>query len=228
MNCRDDDDDGDGISDTAERSGAETGFRTDPQSADTDGDGVDDGADPAPTVRACNNKLLFHDDFEPTLAPDWTTVKGSWSRHQNGFYQNTDPVPGAVSWIGSRSWRDYVVRFRIRLSQNSGDAGLGFRTRSVSENNNGGRQYYLGLYPDDDRAELGVMDGGWRPKLGGDVAIEAGKWHRVFLAVAGERVRVAVDGTSVIDGQVSTYDRGAISLRSYENPVAYDDVIVCR
>ena len=222
------DSDGDGISDEAEQSRADDGFITDPNAADSDGDGVDDGQDPAPTVKACNESLLFHDHFQRGLHPDWMPVHGTWKHHENGFYRNTDEVAGAVTWIGDRSWKDYVIRFRMRPSKASGDSGIGFRTQSVSAQNNGGSQYYLGLYPGEDAAVLGTMDGGWRPEHRAEIAVEPGEWHVVFIDLSGSEVGINIAGQSVFRKQLDTHDRGAISLRTYHNPTDYDDLIVCR
>jgi large repetitive protein len=227
--CFDTDDDNDGLSDSDEIAGLPSGFETDPLDADTDGDGTNDAADAAPLTAACHTTLLAYDDF--TVNPTgngWTVVSGTWSWNGVDDWTNSSSTAGANSWTGPQTWTNYVVEARMKLTTNANDAGLMARTRAVSAVNNGGQQYYLGLYPAANQVTLGYMNGTWNTIASGAVTIDPNIWYTVQLRMAGTSFQAYIDGTRVINTTSSTYSSGGIGFRTYYSPATYDYILACQ
>lgn len=227
--CFDTDDDNDGLSDSDEVAGLPSGFETDPLDADSDGDGADDATDAAPITAACQTALLAYDDFttNPT-ANGWTVTSGTWSWSGVDDWSNTSTTSGANAWTGLQTWTDYVVEARMKVTTNSNDAGLMFRTRAVSAVNDGGQHYYLGLYPSTNRVTLGYMNGSWNSVASGTVTIDPNIWYTVQVRMAGSSFEAYIDGTRVVNTTSSTYSSGGIGFRTYRSPATYDYILACQ
>ena len=227
--CFDPDDDNDSLSDSDEVAGLPSGFETDPLDADTDGDGYDDALDAAPVTAACHTTLLAYDDFttNPT-SNGWTVTSGTWSWDGVDDWSNSSTTTGANTWTGLQTWTDYVLEARLKLTTNSGDAGLMARTRAVSAVNDAGQHYYLGLYPSTNRVTLGYMNGSWNAITSGTVTIDPNIWYTVQLRMAGTSFQAYLDGTRVINTTTSAYSSGGIGLRTFSSPTAYDYILACQ
>ena len=228
------DSDGDGLSDERELSPPPGTIATDPNNPDTDEDGSNDGEDPAPTVAGCKEELLFFDDFRENARDRWATAKGDWAEQDGDILASTnEEIGGAVTWIGERDWRNYDVQVRMRLDtdeQGEGghDGGFIFRSTEVSDVNNGGAHYYLGLYPEQNRVSLGIMDGQWKPFANEDQDIETDRWYELRVRARGASLRIFLDGEEIIETQDNIYLEGSIGLRTFLSKTSYDHVIVCR
>ena len=115
----------------------------------------------------------------------------------------------------------------MRPDAGSGDPGLLFRAQSGGASNNGGSQYYLGLYPGSDEIVLGVMDDDWLPFASASVTIDEDTWYSVRVHSFGSSIEVYIDDVLHISTTDSTYAWGGVGFRSYYSPVTYDHVTVC-
>jgi hypothetical protein len=227
QDCWDEDDDDDDIFDEDELDGSYSGFVTDPLDPDTDGDGVDDADDPAPLTDACWTTLLFHEDFQDDPSGTWTDISGSWIWDGGDTYQSGDSTAGANTWIGPRSWTDYVVEVVIRPDASSGDPGVMSRVQSVSATNDDGESYYVGLYPGSGEVALGYQDGNWHELNRVAGGIVTGTWYTVQHRMSGGNHEVWLDGTLLISRTNGKYSSGSVGLRTYVSPATYDELIVC-
>ncbi len=227
VDCWDDDDDDDGVYDEDELDGSYSGFVTDPLDPDTDHDGADDDLDPAPLTAACQTTLYFYDDFVDDPASSWADISGSWSWDGYGTFANTSTTAGANTWIGARSWTDYVVEVVMRPDHSSNDPGFMTRVQAVSASNDHGESYYVGLYPSSDQVVLGYQDGGWNVVRSASVTIDSGVWYTLQHRMAGSDHEVWLDGSLIISDSDSSYAWGSIGLRTYRSPASYDYILVC-
>jgi len=232
LNCAEQpvsDSDGDGLPDDDERAGT-GGFVTDPFDADTDDDGVSDGHDAAPLHAACASHLYVWDDFTSDPASRWSVVKGNWAWDgAGGIYSNTDASDGNVTWLGPRpDLGDYVVEVRMRPDPGGGgDPGFFFRSTAVSPINNGGANYYVGLYPSSDLVILSYFNGRWNPFAFASYRIDVGNFYTVRVRAFGTRFRVEVNNTPLINATNGVYSVGSVGFRSFFAPASYDYILVC-
>jgi hypothetical protein len=142
---------------------------------------------------------------------------------------NTSSTSGAAVWIGPQpEWTDYTVEVTLVPNEGSGDAGLLFRAANISPNNDGGQQYYVGLYPTGDKVVLGRMNDGWASLHQASVSVSTDQAYRLKVHAQGSLFEVSVDDEPLLQFTDASYPNGSVGLRTYNRPTTYRRVVVCR
>lgn len=176
-----------------------------------------------PPVFAAN---LLSDSFDDGNANGWATQNGTWSVVQdNGsyVYRQTSANEGRAS-TGSTAWSDYAVEANVKIDNWNGT----------------NRAYVAGRYQDGNNfyaASLYNSGGGKleiRKKVSGstttlatlDYPLASGTWYTVKLELAGNTIRMYVNGTLQLTATDTSLTSGAVGLIAYKSAASFDNVVV--
>ena len=194
-------------------------------------------------VTASDGTLLFSDDFER----GWTEVSGSWQIERDltagGMGHPSDwaysPVPAAgveeITLVaGDVSWTDYTMEYKVKIY--AADGGVAREGSALVRADDDGKNAYL-VHPrvggDSGIVLYKEVGGVW----GNPVAVSNGgvlqnTWHMIRVAVAGNNIKVYLDGSEMpcldYTDATSPYMSGRVGLRQGEaaRHAHYDDVVV--
>jgi len=156
---------------------------------------------------------------------EWQFVEGAWSEDEQGIVTSPDNIgdENLAFYIG-RAYTDFEAEFEFRWDSDWTNAGFLFRARDA-------RHYYMVHFPvvnQQSRAEhfwamiSKVDESGFVEVLNREmihgVSSTPTLWHEVRLAVAGNEIRVWVDGRPLSVVTDDTYpDPGYVGLGTYES-----------
>jgi len=163
---------------------------------------------------------------------DISIIKGNWDYDNSTCtLENTDSGIGNIVWFGDGtsspdsdySFNNFIFTVGMILHANEFNAGVLFRTTSVSTINDGGQQYYVGLLPLNDGVQFGIMDDGFTQLNAqyGSITIDVDIEYQLKIIAQDGTYTVYVDGTQIMNVTNSQYTSGSIGLRSFKNPVTY-------
>lgn len=173
--------------------------------------------------------------FDGTELTDWQVVQGAWAldttRH---VYASSSTEQADVSWLGERSWTDYVLEADIQPDGlSSGAAGLIFRAQTVGPASDTGAYYYgglsLGSSPDAMTLQLGTVDQSFQILASAPVTLAPqADAYRLRVTVRDSHLTLALNGATVLELDDPTFTQGSIGLRTDQLPTAFDNVRVCQ
>jgi 3-keto-disaccharide hydrolase len=151
-------------------------------------------------------------------AKHWSVVDGSI------VGKNTEPVPVSTYLLTQRNFSDFRITAKVKLVQSEMHSGIAFWGRIAPEK--GDPHTYAGhlvMFP----SNWGMYDlyGRNSLKVDPEPAKKAGKqhdWNDLEILAQGNRVRVAVNGTQVVDWRDPEPERikeGPIGLQLHSNMV---------
>jgi hypothetical protein len=155
----------------------------------------------------------------------WEGHRALWSVRDGVIVgKNTKPVPVSTYLLTRRTFRDFRLTAAVKLVESEMHSGIAFWGRVAPER--GDRYTYAGhlvMFP----SAWGMYDLYGRNGLpvDGGPARKVGKqhdWNRLEILARGNRVRVAVNGTAVVDWSDPQPDRikpGPIGLQLHSNTV---------
>jgi hypothetical protein len=141
--------------------------------------------------------------------------------------RNSDPIPVSTYLLTQRLFSDFRLRAKVKLVQSEMHSGIAFWGRNAPEK--GDEHTYAG--------HLVMFPSGWGMydlfgrnglKVDPEPAKKVGRqhdWNDLEILALGNRVRVAVNGTAVIDWRDPEPERireGPIGLQLHSNTVAQE------
>lgn len=178
---------------------------------------------PSPAFAPPATEVLFADDFSRGIGAWRADRPGVWSV-ERGMLRAVLPdrkQQRSLLWTAGPEWRDIALEFDVCMVRGvdkgavvraHGETGIGIDLR-------GGRFQdvlaYAGEWPIG-RAAAAAADSAW---------------HHVRITVAGDRVRVAVDGAVRLDCRQGRVPQGRVALAAYTGGagacvVWYDNIVV--
>jgi hypothetical protein len=162
---------------------------------------------------------LISDDFEDGEAGDWTIVSGQWNV-SNGEFINTsdDPFPKGIAVSGPEV-TDFQLTAQLRSTDNDA-IGLVFGVHSEED-------YYLVKFTTQKNVQLQKRTGSAVSTLAttSPFSFTKGVAFEAAVRVQEKRIRVFVNGRTVIDFTDPTLTSGKVGLYSQFNKfAAFDDV----
>ncbi len=166
----------------------------------------------------------------------WEGHKDLWSVKDGVIIgKNTEPVKVSTYLLTKRNFSDFRFTGKVKLVQSEMHSGIAFWGRNAPEH--GDKYTYAGhlvmfpsgwgMYDLFGRGGLPV-DGGPAKKVG-----KQHDWNDLEILAQGNRVRVAVNGTAVVDWRDPMPDRikeGPIGLQLHSNPmpqeVQFKDMVI--
>eukprot|EP01084_Bolivina_argentea_P157388 274282_1 len=166
----------------------------------------------------------------------WRSVSGQWAYPPCGIL-GADQAAGAITWIGdhykpSMSWTNYNISLTMQLldpaSDSDDNAGLLFRAKAVSNTNNGGQQYYIGI-SGLGILQFGKMNNGWNIFYTSPKAVcDAKNPFLLTVTAVGNKYTIYVNGTmlTTYTDNSSPYTAGSVGLRDYISTALYSNLII--
>jgi hypothetical protein len=174
---------------------------------------------------------LLADDFSPRPLRNWTAsplgLAGNWDASTGIAAYNGGGH--TQLYAGSAAWADYKVEAKFRLANGSNYPG-GLRGRV---NTSTGESYAAWIYPGDGVIKLFRVVAWHIDTTGLQLLAQANVgtitpsvFHTLSLAFQGSAIKVAYDGSDVIQTTDTAYAAGAIALDVSNQPIDFDDVVV--
>lgn len=168
-------------------------------------------------------------DFEDGDSAGWMSSGGNWSVVADGsgkIYRQTSASGEALSCVGEPAMANYSVEGKIKLFDLEEWDASGIIARYTDNNN----YYMLRL------ANVGgITKVQLYKKLGGTFTllddealnININQWYTLKLVLDGFSIRGYVDGTHLVSATDTSLSAGKIGVRSYNESIAVDDIVVC-
>ena len=181
------------------------------------------GADSAPQPEPAESETITL--FNGKDLEGWHGHKSHWTVEDGAIVgRNTEPVKVSTYLLTDREFRDFRLRARVKLVKSEMHSGIALWGRVAPEQ--GDPHTYAGhlvMFP----SGWGVYDLYGRAGLPIDAepAKKVGKqhdWNDLEILAVGDRLRVAVNGSQVIDWREPLPDRirkGPIGLQLHANTV---------
>lgn len=173
----------------------------------------------------------FEEDFgDKARLPEWKQGSSggesqTWYIADGMLHQNTSNSDLHAIFMGTPTWKDYVARTRVKISNEENDsrAGLIFR-----ENKDG--FYLMRLHRETEKVQLLYHSKGpfgWFVLQERKLETEIGdKWHELAVHVAGNRIVGYLDGEPVLAATDEYSSGGRVGLYSVESKASFDDLKV--
>ena len=125
------------------------------------------------------------------------------------------------------SFDDFSYEADVTLIGNQGNAGLIFRVANAKNGADSYDGYYAGIGADG-FVVLGRVSQNWNELQYVKTSIKAGSTYHFKITAQGSSINVFIDDMSIpkISVTDSTYSRGAIGVRMFQTPAAFDNIIV--
>jgi hypothetical protein len=176
-------------------------------------------------------EVWFADDFEGTaLAPVWTPTTPSEWTVAGGMASQTNGVGLDQLALTSGTFSDFHATARIKINTGTGWAGINFRkTRATAATWNDGYNLFI---TNTGQVTLNVQPPG--SPLPADITLASyasgidptAEWVELTASAVGNRIRVWLNGTLIIDVTDSTYSQGYTSLSAYNVTADFDQITV--
>jgi len=124
-----------------------------------------------------------------------------------------------------------VVQARVRATAGSAghNSGLIFRVQNGGNStNNSQLAYWVGLNHTDDVVQFGFMDGRWTQLALEPYRMDADTWYDLRVHAIGDQIDIFVNDTNVISMRGDTYAYGSVGMRTWWQPMQYDDLLICQ
>ena len=173
----------------------------------------------------------------------WNNVKGTWDWTDDCQISNTNSGYGNIFWIGSRDgtapnsiydsteYNSFVIRANLSLdSSGENNAGILFRTQSVSSTSNGGQSYIFAIYAarDPNEVKIGLFNDGWTQLLRKDsdeeetLSIEYDTFYHLKIEAYKNLYNFYIDDDLIWSNvELDDYSLGSVGLRTYLQPATY-------
>ncbi len=166
--------------------------------------------------------LLFADNFDAGLRPEWRTSGGQWVA-QNSRYEQTQLWGEALTWPEgvSCSACDVSAKFVMpSTGASSGEGSIGLVLRMSDVNN----LYLADLHFSSQGVRLWKrVGGGWAPLVIKPFALSYDRAYVYRFVATGATLQVYVDGQLQIETTDATWGSGLAGLRASEAYATYDD-----
>lgn len=169
------------------------------------------------------DRKLLSDTFQSGSASGWNPQSGSWSVASDSTHVigigNTE---GEVK-TGNSTWDNYAVQAKIKMTSQNFGSGPGLTFRNQDSNN----MYQFQLNISTNNLRLMKKQGGvWSELASVPQSLNFNTWYTAKVSVNGTTITCYLDGKEKITFPDSTFDKGAIGLRSYNTASIFDDVLV--
>ena len=183
-------------------------------------------------IIAPTSNLLCHfesDDY-------WNVIKGNWIKDPNTcIVENTDDGFGNIIWLGDENgtipdinwiYSSFTIRVEMSIVDDNsgiGNGGILFRALNVSDINNGGQQYYVGLNIEHSRIELAKINNGLYESIAvghGGHSFDYGEIYLItIISRANGLIYIDLEGDELlITHQLNDIFTGSIGLRTFQAP----------
>ena len=175
---------------------------------------------------------LYYDFENQKQLDDWNVIQGTWSII-DGKLDGKGPQAGQpgimivlADHIWKDEWKDYTVKFKAKIQENTEDAGIVFRWQKAEPND---RRYYLYRIDNWPRGFNQQQAEGWvAGQMQGQekIEIESDKWYQFRLEVVGTKFNCYLDGKLMfnLEDPKNTYSWGRIGFRMWNSHAQYDDL----
>jgi hypothetical protein len=174
----------------------------------------------------CSADTLFYDDFEDGNYDGWEKKSGTWKVVDGALEKTGKSGEGKIILKTSEwnsAWKDYNVETRMMLTEGARDAGVMARVR-------GDNQFYFAEVKVEAFKIMQNNNGWLRPSVAESVPDEGqvkhNEWFHLRFEVDGSKLRHYFNGELVVEATKSTHMEGRIGMRSYEQAMKYDWVLV--
>lgn len=135
---------------------------------------------------------------------------------------------------------DFDVSLRLRIAENTGQAGILFRVTDAAEGRDAHNGYWLGIDADLQKAVFGRMSrkgDTWTGLAERAMAVRKGVWYEMRVIAHGNRFRAFVHRKGapqanpawpILDMEDAAHPSGALGLRALGVDAAFEDVVVAR
>ena len=157
----------------------------------------------------------FRDSFPTSHFDNWVTYGGGWRVRGAAF----GPSPDATSSFAVATttvFQDFTYEADVSVGD-AGNAGLMFRVSKPSLGADAYNGYYVGLFPQQGRVELGKVGGKYTPLQSAQKTLAVNTPIRVRVEARGPRLQVFVghDTQPLLEVTDETFTKGAIGVRQY-------------
>lgn len=132
---------------------------------------------------------------------------------------------GEKAIVRDQIWDDFTMQAKVRIVKGVRDAGFVFRVQHPAVGFDAQKGYFAGLIPGSQKVVLGKMDGArWTEMALKDYPCRGNQWYTLKVDAQGDRIRVFVDGTPVIDMPDGSYSTGFAGVRVVDTHAEFDAV----
>ncbi len=174
----------------------------------------------------------FSDNFNKLNKDKWTNFGGTWGITNKQYTVASNS--GAKSMANNTNFSDFTYETDITIGNTGSNTNSGvlFRTNSPGVGVDSYTGYYAGIGTGETGTDSGVIlgksNGRWTPLLFKPIPIDITKSHHMKVIAIGSSIKVYVDdmSTPVIDTVDTSYNSGAIGVRTWNIDAKYDNVSV--
>ena len=168
--------------------------------------------------------ILFSDDFNSGLKPQWRTAGGTWAV-VSGAYEQTALGVQAYSWPQGTLCGDCEVQANMDLSSSgagSGEHSIGLVLRMQDTDN----LYLADFHLNQEVRIWRRVSGIWTQLDIAPMVIAFDTAYLLKFSASGSQLRAYVNGTLVLSASDSTFSQGLAGLRVSEAHARYDDFAI--
>jgi len=165
----------------------------------------------------------------PATAPAKTgeVAGGQWAVAEGALAQSSDDTPALVLF-GDKTWKDYTIELEAQKTE--GDEGFLVAVRAKDAShlvwfNVGGwgnsRTAFEGLNSEEDKTDFGEQQ-----TYGPFVEVVTGKWHKLKVTVAGNKVEGFLDDKSACKFDVSFNTAGEVGIGTWSTHAKFRNIKV--
>ncbi len=185
-----------------------------------------------PTPKAANTPTApmtpessFFDNFDDGDAQGWTVIGSRASVVDGKYVLVGDPL--IVTLAGSKTWRNYSLRTKVKIVSGRGDFGILVRASEDC------RLYQMQFNTGELR--LVRFDGGncavgnsypWTKLASGSYRFDSTTWYNIRVDVRGTTIVGYINDAQVLSTEDGFYSQGKIGLRAVDTQMFFDDVEV--
>lgn len=211
---------------------------------DDDGDGVSDVDDGVPLDAHCTEVLYGPADFSGSLeSPEfaaWSPISGQWHFDlENGLYVNESAGVAELTWLGPQDWQPSVIETQLSFNPWEGSvpepplSGLLLMAQPDTTEPTATRAPSAYLFASLNRATGATQL--YRVGTSTELLAESSTvvdvdrtQHTLRVESKDGHHRVFTDGLLSLEVDDATYSSGSIGLRTDASPSSFDAVLVCR
>lgn len=157
----------------------------------------------------------FRDDFPTSHFDNWVTYGGGWLVRSGAFGPSPD-APSSHAVATQTLFRDFSYEADVSVGD-AGNAGLIFRVTNPSIGPDAYNGYYVGLYAQEGRVELGKAGGKYTLLQSANKTLAVNTPILVRVEARGQLLRVFVGDMTqpLIKATDGTFTQGAVGVRQY-------------
>ena len=169
--------------------------------------------------------IYLNDDFENGQAYNWNVDSGNWSvvNDTTKQYKQTGLSAGK-SHAGDSNWNNYVLMYRIKITDHGNDAGYGNMYFRHTDGNN---SYYVELSPFSGIALKKIVSGTYSTLQSNmSYCVLKNTEYRVKIIANGSNIDVYINGIKELSATDTSFSSGNVALWTNTASVMYDDIVV--